>query len=379
MERLKEPAVWEDVEKALESVDDQLGPRFVVNGKLSGRDVSYIKSRHVQLVVISDTVGERNALMDAVRIRISPWQLLYKRTKEVLLDSKLSEKALKELFICVEKSNGIAEDPGHENPFAFVETTEEVTPIAEGLDLMCGFVETVATVVKKSVPVVKDVAEEVADFAKCITVVGSALQVVVMCGTLAEMGMEMKRGTVEWPRIHGRVENLRGAVVKCMGPMLHPEGDVNETLVKRVFKLQQKLVDVLENVEKEMMRDSGTIESIKRYLTASNLRKIEGDLKRLERCVLAAIQSSSIAQNSKALKNVVREVKDIRREVKELKQNGLSSAADKSKSYFDSPYLPSNLVFDFESCDEDGSYITPEAILLNSILQYCWYVTICGQ
>ena len=97
---------------------------------------------------------------------------------------------------------------------------------------------------------------------------------------IAEMGMEMKRGTVEWPRIRGRVENLRGAV-KCMGPMLHPDGDVDEMLVKKVPKVQQELVEVLEDVEKEMMRDSGSIESLKRFLKANNLRKIEGDLERL--------------------------------------------------------------------------------------------------
>ena len=78
--------------------------------------------------------------------------------------------------------------------------------------------------------------------------------------------------------------------------------------------------------------------------------------------MLEAIQSGSIAQNSKV-------VKDIRREVKELKQNAHSSGADKFISYFDRPPLSSNLLFDYESCDEDGSYITPEAILLNSILQ----------
>ena len=188
LERLKESAAWDDVEKAVEPVDHQLGPGFVVNAKLSGRDVSYIKSRHVQLVVISRTVDERNALMDAVRICMSPWQLLHKRMKELLIDRKLSDEALKELFNCVEKSNGIVEDPEREEPSRLVEMMEEGAPIAEGLNFLSGFVETVAAVVKKSVPVAKDVAEGVADFAKCINVVSSALQVVAMCATLRKWG-----------------------------------------------------------------------------------------------------------------------------------------------------------------------------------------------
>ena len=57
-------------------------------------------NRLVRLVVTSNTVDEINALMDAARIRVSPWLLLlYKRIKEVLEDEKLSGKALKALFV----------------------------------------------------------------------------------------------------------------------------------------------------------------------------------------------------------------------------------------------------------------------------------------
>ena len=48
-------------------------------------------------------------------------------------------------------------------------------------------------------PVAKDFAEEVADFAKFVPVVNSALQVVMMCASKAEMGMQVKRVKVEWP------------------------------------------------------------------------------------------------------------------------------------------------------------------------------------
>ena len=48
------------------------------------------------------------------------------------------------------------------------------------------------------------------DFAGCVTVVSSALQVaVVVCASLAETGMEMKRAEGEWPRIYATVEDLR--------------------------------------------------------------------------------------------------------------------------------------------------------------------------
>ena len=42
-----------------------------------------------------------------------------------------------------------------------------------GLEFVVLICETVATVVKRCAPVAKDVAEEVADFAKCVPVVSS--------------------------------------------------------------------------------------------------------------------------------------------------------------------------------------------------------------
>ena len=50
-----------------------------------------------------------------------------------------------------------------------------------------------------------------------------------------------------------------------------------------------------------------------------------------------------------------------------MEQNVLAPT-DVFKRHFDIPSLPSNLVFDFESDDDDNRDITPESILLNSVL-----------
>ena len=76
-------------------------------GKLSSRDMRLFMNHCVRLAVTSNTLDESNAVMDAVRIRISPCQqqlLLYRRMKEVLMDEKLSDKVLKALFVCAEKN-----------------------------------------------------------------------------------------------------------------------------------------------------------------------------------------------------------------------------------------------------------------------------------
>ena len=108
---------------------------------------------------------------------------------------------------------------------------EEGGPIAEVLNLLSGFVETVATVVKRCVPVAKNVAEEVADFAKCVAVESSVLQVVLICASFAEVGMEIKRAKVEWHCIYARLEYLPGAIGRSMFPVLYPDGQVDELLV----------------------------------------------------------------------------------------------------------------------------------------------------
>lgn len=122
----------------------------------------------------------------------------------------------------------------------------------EAINVLSGFIETVATVVKKTAPVVQDTTE-VADFAKCVAIVSSTFQVIALCAKLADM-MEMKRGVDAWPRIRAQADELRREIVESMVPILHPDGRVDVRLVKNVFQVQQELVDILIEVEREMMR-----------------------------------------------------------------------------------------------------------------------------
>ena len=75
--------------------------------------------------------------------------------------------------------------------------------------------------------------------------------------------MGMKRAESEWPRINAIVEDLRGAIVESIIPILHPDGQVDELLVKNVFEVQQALVDVLVEVENGMMSVYGPFEILK--------------------------------------------------------------------------------------------------------------------
>ena len=109
----------------------------------------------VQLIIITETVETKNTLMDAMRTRISPLQLLHKRMKEVLIDEKFSDQALNGLFAFVEKSRRPVENRDHESSCTFVEGVEKSGPIPNAVKVLSRFVETVATAVKKNVPIVE--------------------------------------------------------------------------------------------------------------------------------------------------------------------------------------------------------------------------------
>ena len=98
---------------------DKNGPEFAVHWELTHPDPWCIKSRSVKLDFTFDTADEINAIMEQVRIRVSPWQLLYRRMKEAKGDGKLSDKMLKDLFGCAENSTGTAEDYTSKIPFSF--------------------------------------------------------------------------------------------------------------------------------------------------------------------------------------------------------------------------------------------------------------------
>ena len=117
---------------------------------------------------------------------------------------------------------------------------EEGALIAEGLNLLSEFVETIGIFVRRCVPLAKDYANEIADYAKCVTFVSSDLQVVT-CVSKAETRMEMMHVNVGWPCLDARLEDLRGAIVTSMISVLDPAGKLDELLVKNVFKVQQKL------------------------------------------------------------------------------------------------------------------------------------------
>ena len=82
--------------------------------------------------------------------------------EEELLYEELSDKVLKPQLMCAEKSTRTVENCELESSYTLVEEMEEGAPIAEDLNLLPGFVETVVTVVTRCVPVAKDVVEEFA-------------------------------------------------------------------------------------------------------------------------------------------------------------------------------------------------------------------------
>ena len=83
---------------------------------------------------------------------------------------------------------------------------------------------------------------------------------------------------------------------------------------------------------------------------------------------IMATASSSRETRPRDLNSLVgREMKRPKRDMQEMEQNA-RTPTDAFERHFDTPSLPSNLVFDFESLDANNRHSTPESILLNSVL-----------
>ena len=83
--------------------------------------------------------------------------------------------------------------------------------------------------------------------------------------------------------------------------------------------------------------------------------------------VSMASASSSRETRPSELNSLEKEVKRLKRGKQTMEQN-VHDPTDAFKSHFDIPSLPPNLVFDFESFDDDNRVSAPESVLPNSVL-----------
>ena len=120
---------------------------------------------------------------------------------------------------------------------------EESAPISEVLSLVSGFVETVDIFVRRYVRVG---CEGLRRRDRRLCQMGYCCKLSFAGGgdvcLVTETRMEMKRVNVELPCIHARVNDIRGAIVTSLIQELHPGGQLDELLVKNVFKVQQELI-----------------------------------------------------------------------------------------------------------------------------------------
>ena len=79
-----------------------------------------------------------------------------------------------------------------------------------------------------------------------------------------DVGKGMKRGFKEWLNIYVLHQNLREAMVERIIPILHLNRDVDVLFFKNIFEQSQELVDAVAELEEEVLRDFGPIETTKR-------------------------------------------------------------------------------------------------------------------
>ena len=126
-----------------------------------------------------------------------------------------------------------------------------------------------------------DVLQRALDITKCVTIVGSLFQTVVVVATLVDLGFEMNRARKELPRMKEKLRNLQQSVVNSIIPVPHPNGTVKDLLMEDTFKVQEESLTILGKIEDHIMSSN-----LKQSLWATELKKIEYEMKRFESSVL---------------------------------------------------------------------------------------------
>ena len=313
--RLDADKLWNDAITAVQAYDDPLGPAFLVSGVLT--TAKKLFSSNVQLVVVASSIVQRDLWLNAVRVRICPWQALYYQFKRQLSNRSLSLEAFG--LVAQESEGKKLHIHDRQLPSEIVGRFQEVLLLPEAVNNLSAFVGNVATVAKTSSTATsfKENFEAVANVAKCVTIVGSAFQVAILCATLVDMGIEMKRGIDTLPRIKATIEELHTAIVVNMDHILHPDTTVDELLVRNLFEVQGKLFCSLFAVERQLMR-TGVRGAIASYLKSGELRKLEQALRELKDNVISVVHSGEIARLNTEMRNLTNALMENRPELTSL-------------------------------------------------------------
>ena len=133
--------------QAVVPFDNGSGSGLALHAKLINSGAWRANKRRVKLDIIFETADKKNATIEQVRIRMSPWQLLYRRLKEAIRVGKLSEKMFKDLFGRAKNSPVTAEDDASVKSFPLVDELEEG---GKGVNVLTEFLQAAATIMKKS-------------------------------------------------------------------------------------------------------------------------------------------------------------------------------------------------------------------------------------
>lgn len=189
------------------------------------------------------------------------------------------------------------------------ETLEKTDFSSSTFEAYCGFVETVAVLTKQFFTEkimmaseiaegAADVADRVADVTKAVSVVSSGFQVVALSMRIVAMIGEVKRGREVLPQLRATIVRLLSAVSESMARKLNPEADIHPLLVSNMFQVQQKSLDVMDEIEDYMMRGS-----IAQFFNANNVKKFEDAVDDLHSRVMLVV----LSEEQLKLRNTLKE------------------------------------------------------------------------
>ncbi len=215
------------------------------------------------IVIVANSKTERDDWVIALRVRIAPWQALARRVREVVRGEGPHSGVVHDICRTIfdqlapqqPLTTGSVGDVGatsHDETSAVASATVEGGETFGRASIVPELVGTVATIVKVAGKVAGDkaaveTAQSVADIAKCVSIVGSLLQAVVITARCIRMVLEASRGRACLPGLHSELIDLLNCTRECAMVVVDPEVVIEDLRMNRVFRIQEECVLTLGN------------------------------------------------------------------------------------------------------------------------------------
>lgn len=264
----------------------------------------------VKVLIIADTYEQRNSWINAIRIRIAPWQVLFERAKR-LMKHKFEICAQEELL---QELNDLKIDP--ENDYVKnkrLKTSQDgkrrvnihdKVKEYEDAEKWVTHISKVFTSVVYSIGKTSDAFETVAKYSNAIpSGIGSLFNIFLLITKAAKACGEANRGIQEFPDMLYNVMNIFKSIVNgfpmCFESLKKATTD-DDLLLGSIFEVLVDILDLIAEVEDYLMKEKSV-----KIKDAKSVQEIDEKYKSLKTKSNNALLYKKVLRNEQSLSSEI--------------------------------------------------------------------------